>query len=221
MSIDKRRTPNGAAIDFVSEFQDTFFETISQHLGTFIQDGFLKDLYEKKPTKPVDKAQMLIDRFGESANPQKFIEQARSLNIQPTTLSLIFSIALSAASRSWDNFTTHFYMEFGNMGDEVEPDFFDESDDERNEAELGSRLSELYSQTPNPVLEMPPTLPDVEMTSVDQPVTPKTSRKKDKQKVRVTGDKQVKNQSTTAKPDAKTSAKNSKKEKKSSDTEVT
>ncbi|PKK58607.1 hypothetical protein RhiirC2_871503 [Rhizophagus irregularis] len=118
MSMDKRRTPNGAAIDFVSEFQDIFFETISQHLGTFIQDGFLKDLYDKKPTTPVDKAQMLIDRFGESANPQKFIEQARSLNIQPTTLSLIFSIALSAASRSWDNFTTHFYMEFGDMGDE-------------------------------------------------------------------------------------------------------
>ncbi|PKY31120.1 hypothetical protein RhiirB3_448560 [Rhizophagus irregularis] len=139
MSMDKGRIPNGAAIDFVSSFQDVFFETISQHLGTFIQDGFLKDLYEKQPTTPVDKAQMLIDRFGKSANPQKFIEQARSLNIQPTTLSLIFSIAFS----------------------------------------------------------------------------------KDKQKARVTVDKQVKNQSTTAKPDAKTSAKNSQKDKKSSDTEVT
>ncbi|PKY37200.1 hypothetical protein RhiirB3_461852, partial [Rhizophagus irregularis] len=161
MSMDKGRTPNGAAIDFVSEFQDIFFETISQHLGTFIQDGFLKDLYEKKPTTPVDKAQMLIDRFGESANPQKFIEQARSLNIQPTTLSLIFSIALSAASRSWDNFTTHFYMEFGDMGDEVDPNLFDKSeDDEWNAAELGSQLSELGVQTPNPVLETPPILPD-------------------------------------------------------------
>ncbi|GBC19105.2 hypothetical protein GLOIN_2v1846618 [Rhizophagus irregularis DAOM 181602=DAOM 197198] len=157
MSMDKGRTPNGAAIDFVSEFQDIFFETISQHLGTFIQDGFLKDLYEKKPTTPVDKAQMLIDRFGESANPQKFIEQARSLNIQPTTLSLIFSIALSAASRSWDNFTTHFYMEFGDMGDEVDPNLFDESeDDEWNAAELGSQLSELGVQTPNPALDSPP-----------------------------------------------------------------
>ncbi|PKK61461.1 hypothetical protein RhiirC2_791766 [Rhizophagus irregularis] len=221
MSMDKRRTPNGAAIDFVSEFQDIFFETISQHLGTFIQDGFLKDLYDKKPTTPVDKAQMLIDRFGESANPQKFIEQARSLNIQPTTLSLIFSIALSAASRSWDNFTTHFYMEFGDMGDEVDSDFFDESDDEWNEAELGSRLNELRLQTPNPVLETPPILPDVEMTPADHSVTPETSRKKNKQKACVIDDKQVKHQSTTANPDAKTSAKNSHKGKKSSDTEVT
>ncbi|PKC65556.1 hypothetical protein RhiirA1_460878 [Rhizophagus irregularis] len=195
MSMDKGRIPNGAAIDFVSSFQDVFFETISQHLGTFIQDGFLKDLYEKQPTTPVDKAQMLIDRFGKSANPQKFIEQARSLNIQPTTLSLIFSIAFSVASRSWDNFTTHFYMEFGDMGNKVNPDFFDESeDDERNEAELGSQLNKIWLQIPNP---------------------------KDKQKARVTVDKQVKNQSTTAKPDAKTSAKNSQKDKKSSDTEVT
>ena len=68
-------------------------------------------------------------------------------------------------------------------------------------------------QTPNPVVETPPILPDVEMTPVDQTVTPETSRKKDKQKARVTDDKQVKNQSTTAKPDAQTSAKNSQKEK--------
>ncbi|PKK57359.1 hypothetical protein RhiirC2_798170 [Rhizophagus irregularis] len=70
----------------------------------------------------------------------------------------------------------------------------------RNEAELGSWLSELGVQTPNPVLETPPILPDVEMTLADQ-----TS----------------KNQSTTAKPDAKTSAKNSQKDKKSPDNEVT
>ncbi|PKK50938.1 hypothetical protein RhiirC2_803332 [Rhizophagus irregularis] len=86
-------------------------------------------------------------------------------------------------------------MEFGDMGDEVDPDFYDESeDDERNEAELGSRLSELGVQSPNP---------------------------KDKQKARVTVDKQVKNQSTMAKPDAKTSAKNFQKDKKSPDNEVT
>ncbi|PKC57902.1 hypothetical protein RhiirA1_401043 [Rhizophagus irregularis] len=40
---------------------------------------------------------------------------------------------------------------------------------------------------------------------------PKTSQKKDKQKVHVTDDKQVKNQSTMANPDAKTLVKNSKK----------
>ncbi|PKK64923.1 hypothetical protein RhiirC2_786857 [Rhizophagus irregularis] len=91
-------------------------------------------------------------------------------------------------------------MEFGDMDDEVDPDFYNESeDDERNEAELGSQLSELEVQTPNPILETPPILPDA----------------------RVIDDKQVKHQSTTANPDAKTSAKNSHKEKKSFDTEVT
>ncbi|PKK42770.1 hypothetical protein RhiirC2_804419 [Rhizophagus irregularis] len=34
--------------------------------------------------------------------------------------------------------------------------------------------------TPNPVLEMPPILPNVEMTPVDQTVIPETSQKKDK-----------------------------------------
>ncbi|PKY30634.1 hypothetical protein RhiirB3_392724 [Rhizophagus irregularis] len=55
-------------------------------------------------------------------------------------------------------------------------------------------------QIPNPVVEMPPILPD----------------DKQKSKARVTDDKQVKNQSTTAKPNAQTLAKNSQKEKKSS-----
>ncbi|PKY37067.1 hypothetical protein RhiirB3_461234 [Rhizophagus irregularis] len=59
------------------------------------------------------------------------------------------------------------------------------------------------------------------MTPADQTVTPETSQKKDKQKACVTDEKQVKNQSITAKPDAKTSAKNSQKDKKSSDNEVT
>ncbi|PKK57682.1 hypothetical protein RhiirC2_797599 [Rhizophagus irregularis] len=72
---------------------------------------------------------------------------------------------------------------------------------------------------------MPPILPDVEMTPADQTVTSETSRKKDKQKARVTVDKQptskVKNQSTMAKPDAKTSAKNFQKDKKLPDNEIT
>ncbi|PKY58132.1 hypothetical protein RhiirA4_479786 [Rhizophagus irregularis] len=61
--------------------------------------------------------------------------------------------------------------------------------------------------TPNPVVETPPILPDVEMTPVDQTVTPETSWKKDKQKACVTDDKQVKNQLTMANPGALASAK--------------
>ena len=71
---------------------------------------------------------------------------------------------------------------------------------------MTSTSSSNVKTTPNPVLETPPILPDVEMTPVDQTVTPETSRKKDKQKARVTDDKQVKNKSTTAYPGAQTSA---------------
>jgi hypothetical protein len=59
------------------------------------------------------------------------------------------------------------------------------------------------------------------MTSVNQTVIPENSQKKDKQKARVTVDKQVKNQSTMANPGAKTLAKNPKKNKKSSEPEAT
>ncbi|EXX50305.1 hypothetical protein RirG_272070 [Rhizophagus irregularis DAOM 197198w] len=64
-------------------------------------------------------------------------------------------------------------------------------------------------------------MPDIVMTPVDQTVIPENSRKKDKQKACVTDDKQVVYQSTKAKPDVKTSAKNSHKGKKSSEPEVT
>ncbi|EXX62942.1 hypothetical protein GLOIN_2v1791351 [Rhizophagus irregularis DAOM 181602=DAOM 197198] len=132
MSMDKSQTPNEAALDF--------------------------DLFEKNPSVPKDKAQLLIQKFGETANPANFTSQAQATNIQPTTLSLIFSIALYAASSN---------------------------------------------------------------DSVDQTVIPENSRKKDKQKARVTADKQITNQSTKAKPDVKTSAKNSHKGKKSSEPEAT
>ncbi|EXX55571.1 hypothetical protein GLOIN_2v1791351 [Rhizophagus irregularis DAOM 181602=DAOM 197198] len=62
---------------------------------------------------------------------------------------------------------------------------------------------------------------DIVTPPVDQTVIPENSRKKDKQKVHVTDDKQVANQSTKAKPDVKTSAKNFHKGKKSSEPEAT
>ncbi|CAB4439610.1 unnamed protein product [Rhizophagus irregularis] len=92
------------------------------------------------------------------------------------------------------------------------------SADELDEDDL---LKKGFLKPPNPVIVTPPILPDMEITPVDQTVIPETSQKKDKQKARVTDDKHVKNQSTTAKPDAKTSAKNSQKDKKSSEPEAT
>ncbi|CAB4421411.1 unnamed protein product [Rhizophagus irregularis] len=228
MNIAKSRIPNEVAVDFVSKFNEIYFRSISHHLSSFVEDGFLKDLFEKNPSVPKDKAQLLIGKFGEVANPANFSQQAQATNIQPTTLSLIFSIAFYAASRSWDNFSSHFLSEFGNIYNGSDDMLDESSEDEPDEDEDLGNLSQedLLSRglqtppPPKPVIVMPPTLPDIVMTPVDPPVTPENSRKKDKQKARVTEDKQVKHQSTTAKPDAKTPAKNSQKEKKSSEPEV-
>ena len=105
-------------------------------------------------------------------------------------------------------------MTFGDMGnvaydESVTNDGLDESsEDGLDEDEIHRIIDDkLGLQTPNPVDDTPPILPDVEMTPVDQPVIPENSRKKDKQKARVTDDKQIKNQSTMANPGAQTSVK--------------
>ncbi|CAB4439622.1 unnamed protein product [Rhizophagus irregularis] len=195
---------------FISENRDHFLFENTEFLGSFIENGFLKQIYDKSP-QAMDKAQLLVNMFGECANPKNFSEQSKATNIQPTTLSLIFSIAIYISSMSWDNFATRAYQVYGDMGDNTESEGPSDND------ELFTSTSSSYSKTtPNPVDDTPPVLPDVEMTPVDQTVIPENSRKKDKQKARVTDDKQVKNQSTTAKPDTKTPVKNPNKDKKSS-----
>ncbi|GBC19107.2 hypothetical protein GLOIN_2v1791351 [Rhizophagus irregularis DAOM 181602=DAOM 197198] len=229
MSMDKSRTPNEEALDFVSKFNEIYFQTFTHNLSSFVTDGFLKDLFEKNPSVPKDKAQILIERFGETANPANFTSQAQATNIQPTTLSLIFSIALYAASRSWDNFSTQFFCNFGDMGgdDDDDDDNSQDTDDYLMDAspfleqDVDDLIRQGFQKPPNPVPIKLPSMPDIVMTPVDQTVIPENSRKKDKQKARVTDDKQVANQSTKAKPDVKTSAQNSQKGKKSSEPEAT
>ncbi|PKB97628.1 hypothetical protein RhiirA5_432777, partial [Rhizophagus irregularis] len=169
----------------------------------------VKDLFEKNPSVPKDKAQILIERFGETANPANFSSQAQATNIQPTTLLLIFSIALYAASKSWDNFSTQFYLNFGDTGDDDddEDDNSQDTDDYLMDAspfleqDVDDLIRQGFQKPPNPVPIKLPSMPDIVMTPVDQTVIPENSRKKDKQKARVTDDKQVANQSTKAKPD--------------------
>ncbi|PKC53082.1 hypothetical protein RhiirA1_480068 [Rhizophagus irregularis] len=146
-------------------------------LGQFVENGFLKTLFDKNPQQPVDKAQLLVDMFGESANLNNFAQQAVVMNIQPTTLSLLFSIALYASFRSWNNFATRAYTRFGDMGDS-------ESECPSTDDEFGSTFLSIPKTTPKPVHVTPPILPDVEMTPVDQTVTPETSWKKDKQRAK-------------------------------------
>ncbi|PKY37226.1 hypothetical protein RhiirB3_461972, partial [Rhizophagus irregularis] len=120
------------------------------------------------------------------------------MNIQPTTLSLIFSIAQYAASRSWDNFSAQFLCNFGDMGDD------DDDDDDGSQNTDDYLMDELFplgpddddlirqgfQKPPNPVPIKLPSMPDIVMTPVDQTVIPENFQKKDKQKARVTDDKQ-------------------------------
>ncbi|PKY59369.1 hypothetical protein RhiirA4_430360, partial [Rhizophagus irregularis] len=128
MNMDKSRTSNKAAVDFVSNFNEIYFRSISHILSSFVQNGFLKELFEKNPSAPADKGQILIRRFGNAAKCQP-PTQAEATNIQPTTLSLIFSIAFYAASKSWDNFSFQFLSEFGDIhvGSNEEDDMLDDS----------------------------------------------------------------------------------------------
>ncbi|PKB95364.1 hypothetical protein RhiirA5_436855 [Rhizophagus irregularis] len=86
----------------------------------------------------------------------------------------------------------------------------DDDDDDDN-----SQDTDDYLMDASPFLEQD--VDDLIRQGFQRPPDPKN----DKQKARVTDDKQVTNQSTKAKPDVKTSAKNSHKGKKSSEPEAT
>ncbi|GBC53417.2 hypothetical protein GLOIN_2v1776609 [Rhizophagus irregularis DAOM 181602=DAOM 197198] len=85
-------------------------------------------------------------------------------------------------------------------------------DDDDDDAE--SQNTDDYLMDASPFFEQD--VDDLIRQGFQKPPNPK-----DKQKARVTDDKQIKNQSTKAKPDVKTSAKNSQKRKKSSELEAT
>ena len=173
--IVRNKNSSDDFLEFISYNEAIHLQEVTTLLGSFVENGFLKQLFDKGP-QAMDKAQLLVDMFGDCANPTNFSEQSKATNISPN-----------------------------DMGDFTDSEASDNDD-------LFDTTSPSYSKsTPNPVIETPPILPDVEMTPVDQTVTPETSWKKDKQKAYVTDDKQVKNQSTTANPGAQTLAKKSRK----------
>ncbi|RGB22917.1 hypothetical protein C1646_775313 [Rhizophagus diaphanus] len=90
--------------------------------------------------------------------------------------------------------------------DDTDDEVDESSEDEINTSDLDQMIDDLGKQIPNTASDKPPVLPDKEMAPVDQTVTPEISwKKKQKSKVRVSDNKQTKNQSTIAKPDAQTS----------------
>ncbi|GET58133.1 hypothetical protein GLOIN_2v1777172 [Rhizophagus irregularis DAOM 181602=DAOM 197198] len=72
--------------------------------------------------------------------------------------------------RSWENFATQFFRDIGDVkyDEGVTDDGLDESsEDESDEDEDELMVNKLGLQTPIPVVEMPPILPDMEITPVD------------------------------------------------------
>ncbi|PKY36126.1 hypothetical protein RhiirB3_507153 [Rhizophagus irregularis] len=124
-------------LKFISVEGESFLSYTTFQLGQFVENGFLKTLFDKNPQQLIDKAQLLVDMFGESANMNNFAQQAAVMNIQPSTLSLIFSIALYASSR------------FGDMGDS-------ESECLSADDEFGSTFLSTPKTTPKPVHVSPP-----------------------------------------------------------------
>ncbi|PKK55863.1 hypothetical protein RhiirC2_801309 [Rhizophagus irregularis] len=96
MSMDKSQTPNEEALDFISKFNKIYFQTFTHHLKVW-----------------------------RNSQPCELHFTSPSYEYTTTTFSLIYSIALYAASRSWDNFSTQFFCNFGDMGDDD-----DDNDDE-------------------------------------------------------------------------------------------
>ncbi|PKY52970.1 hypothetical protein RhiirA4_470925 [Rhizophagus irregularis] len=64
MSMNKNRIQYEPAVEFVSEFNLIFYQNITYHLSSFIEDSFLKNLFEKNTLKSVNKVQLLIEKFG-------------------------------------------------------------------------------------------------------------------------------------------------------------
>ncbi|PKY53870.1 hypothetical protein RhiirA4_472318, partial [Rhizophagus irregularis] len=143
---DLVRNPNNAEdfLKFISYNGLQYIHEVTAQLSSFVENGFLKTLFDKS-SQAMNKAQLLVETFGESANPNNFAIQAKETNIQPTTLSLIFSIALYASFRSWDNFATHAYQVYGDMGDDTES----ECPSVNDELFVSTSSSNLKS-TPNP-----------------------------------------------------------------------
>ncbi|PKY32130.1 hypothetical protein RhiirB3_393811 [Rhizophagus irregularis] len=131
-------------LKFISVEGESFLSYTTFQLGQFVENGFLKTLFDKNPQQPIDKAQLLVDMFGESANLNNFAQQAAVTNIQHFTLSLIFFIALYASSRSWDYFAIRAYTRFGDMGDS-------ESECPSADDEFGSTFLSIPKTTPKPV----------------------------------------------------------------------
>jgi hypothetical protein len=105
--MDMSRIINDKAVEFVSAFDNTFYTLVRTNLASFIENGFLKELFEKDSSVAVDKTQLLTKMFGDATDPVNFTLQAQAMNIQLIqllTLSLLYSMALYISSRSWDNF---------------------------------------------------------------------------------------------------------------------
>ncbi|PKY59558.1 hypothetical protein RhiirA4_482388 [Rhizophagus irregularis] len=73
--------PEEDFLKFVSAEGESFLFYTTFQLGQFVENGFLKTLFDKNPKQPVDKAQLLIDMFGHSS-----LRPGRGISLQPAPI---------------------------------------------------------------------------------------------------------------------------------------
>ncbi|RGB22537.1 hypothetical protein C1646_775921 [Rhizophagus diaphanus] len=151
-------------------------------------------MFSKSSDSALDKATLLVSTFDEDADPKQYLEQSKAMNIQPMTLSLIMSIATHSAAVGWDEYKKALYKH--EHGVDTYSDLEDSDDCTEDDDTDIIIESTPITPTPNPVPISQQELPDIVITPVDLPVTPKISQKEEiNNSTRVPVDKQVNNQS--------------------------
>ncbi|RGB35339.1 hypothetical protein C1646_759418 [Rhizophagus diaphanus] len=186
----------GIHSQIADEMSEIFFNAVCNNLKTFVTDSFLQAMFLKSSDSTLDKATLLVSTFGEDANPKQYLEQSKATNIQPMTLSLIMSIATHFAAVGWDEYKKALYKHEHVALVDSESNLED-SDDNAKDDDTDIIIESMpIMPTPNPVPISQQELPDIVMTPVDPPVTPKISWKEEiNNSTRVSTDKQVNNQS--------------------------
>ncbi|PKY58760.1 hypothetical protein RhiirA4_480935, partial [Rhizophagus irregularis] len=78
-------------LKFVSEEGEAFLSCMTFQLGQFVENGFLKKLFDKSPLA-MDKATLLIEMFGASTNTQQAAATAHKIYLNFARFSESFLI---------------------------------------------------------------------------------------------------------------------------------
>ncbi|RGB23754.1 hypothetical protein C1646_774045 [Rhizophagus diaphanus] len=160
--------------------EEEYFTYVRKSLQNFVTNGFLQQMFSKASDNLVDKAKLLVNTFGKAANPNYFQAQADMTNIQPKTLSLIFSIATHAASEGWYAYKTSLMIQESEVLAQTLADESD-SDNDTEADDVNIIIEDIpatpITSTPNPVSNTSTKLPDLAKSPVDPAVASEIIRK--------------------------------------------